>query len=154
MSELIEWSDAMVCGVDAMDRQHRVLVDTLAEASAKLAGRAGDPLFERITQDLLAYAIYHFETEEKLMQQYAYAAKQPDEAGKHIAAHRGFTRQVVAMRDETRTGGPAAEAELLRFLKDWLVDHIMSVDQQFARFVIAARASDEGSTPAAPATPT
>jgi len=141
MSKTIEWTDAMACGVAEMDRQHHILVDTLAEASEKLTGRVDDPLFERITQDLLAYAIYHFETEEKLMEQYGYAAAAADQASRHVTAHRSFTAQVVAMRDDARTGGPSTAAALLEFLRTWLVDHIMSVDKQLAAFVRAARSA-------------
>ena len=140
----IEWSDAMSCGVDEIDRQHQILVDLLAEAAAKLTGRANDPLFDRITQDLLAYAIYHFETEEKLMQKYGYAQAAPDEAKGHIAAHRHFTEQVVAMRDEARTGFPEADAALLHFLREWLVDHIMNTDKRLGGFIRAARSAPGG----------
>ena len=58
----------MLTGVPEIDRQHRILVDALIEARASLSGDPADPLFERITRDLLAYAIYHFDTEEQSMQ--------------------------------------------------------------------------------------
>ena len=71
-SEPIQWSDALLTGVAEIDRQHRILVDTLNEARVKLTVETDDPLFEQITRDLLAYAIYHFNTEEQLMQQFGY----------------------------------------------------------------------------------
>src|SRR5512143_441681 len=124
--ETIQWSDAMRTGVAEMDAQHRILVDTLAEASEKLVGDADARLFDRITRDLLAYAIYHFSTEERLMQEYGYADAAPDAAAAHLAQHRQFSQRVVALRAEADHGGRESRDALLTFLRDWLVNHILT----------------------------
>jgi hemerythrin-like metal-binding protein len=134
-SEPIQWSDAMLTGVAEIDRQHRILVDTLSEAQVKLTSEMDDPLFEKITRDLLAYAIYHFNTEEQLMQKYSYSSDAPEEARSHLAAHRGFSEQVVALRDEAHSGEPNSREELLVFLKDWLTNHIMTTDKRLGQFI-------------------
>ena len=143
-SKKIEWSDAMLTGVDEMDSQHHILVDTLSELSTRLAENSVDPMFDRVTRDLLAYAIYHFDTEELLMQQYSYAAAAPDHAARHLAAHRGFAERVVKLRDDARTGRPGADVALLRFLESWLVDHIMTIDKRLGEFVCSHRKPDDG----------
>ena len=130
-------SDAMLTGVPEIDRQHRILVDALVEARAKLTGDAADPLFERITRDLLAYAIYHFDTEEQLMRQHGYDASAPDLAAIHRTQHRRFSEQVVALRNAARLGEPGSKAALLSFLEDWLVNHIMTIDQRLGRFILS-----------------
>ena len=134
-SEPIQWSDAMLTGVTEIDRQHRILVDTLSEAQVKLTSEMDDPLFEQITRDLLAYAIYHFNTEEQLMQKYSYDTGAPEEARSHLAAHRGFSEQVVALRGEAHSGEPNSRKELLVFLKDWLTNHIMTTDKRLGQFI-------------------
>lgn len=139
-SDPIQWSDDMLTGVAELDRQHRVLVSTLNEAKAKLTSEADDPVFEQITRDLLAYAIYHFNTEEQLMKQYGYAAASLEEAGSHLAAHRNFSEQVVALRDNARDGKPGAREALLDFLTNWLTHHIMTTDKKLGQFVCAVRA--------------
>ena len=134
-SKRIEWSDAMLPGVAEMVSQHHILVDNLNEVSTRMAESSVDPMFDRVTRDLLAYAIYHFDTEELLMQQYGYAEAAPGEAARHLAAHRGFAERVVKLRDDARTGKPGAAVALLRFLESWLVDHIMTIDQLLGEFV-------------------
>ena len=134
-SDPIQWSDAMLTGVAEIDRQHRILVNTLSEAQVKLSGEVDDPVFEQITRDLLAYAIYHFNTEEQLMQQHGYAAASPEEAKAHLAAHRSFSEQVVALRDKARAGKPDAREVLLAFLKNWLTNHIMTTDKRLGQFI-------------------
>ncbi len=133
-SDPIQWNDAMLTGVTEIDRQHRFLVDTLNEAKIKLTSEADNPLFEQITRDLLAYAIYHFNTEEQLMKQYGYDAV-PEEAKLHLAAHRHFSEQVVSLRAEAREGKPDSREALLIFLKNWLTNHIMTTDKRLAQFI-------------------
>lgn len=140
MPDSIKWNDAMLTGVDEIDAQHRILVDTLIEANTKLTDHVSDPLFEQITRDLLAYAIYHFDTEEQLMLQHGYAV---EDAATHVSEHRGFSERVVALRDEARGGEPGARDALLAFLRNWLVNHILTSDQRLGRFIRTA-------TPAAP----
>ena len=107
-SEPIQWSDAMLTGVTEIDRQHRILVDTLIEARAMLNGEAAGAPFERVSRDLLAYAIYHFDKEEQLMRSHGYAAAAPDAAARHLAEHRQFSERVVALRTAERLGEPGA----------------------------------------------
>ncbi|MBU1238053.1 MAG: bacteriohemerythrin [Gammaproteobacteria bacterium] len=139
-SDSIQWNDTMLTGVDEMDVQHHILVDTLIDANARLTDDANDPLFEQITRDLLAYAIYHFDTEEQLMMRYGYAAKAPEEAERHLNQHRRFSDRVVAMRNEARAGKPGSREALLTFLRDWLINHILTTDKELGRFVLSATA--------------
>jgi hemerythrin len=140
-SNPIQWSDAMLNGVDEIDQQHRLLVDTLIEATTRLTGGASGPLFDRITRDLLAYAIYHFNTEEQLMQQYGYADAAPEDAKMHLAEHRRFSQRVVALRNEAKQGSEDSRDALLVFLKDWLINHILTIDKRLGQFLCSARAA-------------
>ncbi|MGO9772448.1 MAG: bacteriohemerythrin [Roseiarcus sp.] len=131
----IQWSDALLTGVAEIDRQHRILVDSLVEARQELSDDVSDPLFEQITRDLLGYAIYHFDTEEQLMRRHGYHAAAPDAAARHVAQHRGFSERVVALRAAARLGEPGTKTALLTFLEDWLVNHIMTADKLLGEFV-------------------
>jgi hemerythrin-like metal-binding protein len=142
-TELIQWNDAMLTGVDQIDAQHRILVDTLIEAQTNLTGNLSDPLFEQITRDLLAYAIYHFDTEEGLMRQHHYTTAAPDDAAAHLAQHRRFSEQVVALRAEAREGKLGSRDALLAFLRNWLVDHILTSDQQLGKFICSRKPRQE-----------
>jgi hemerythrin-like metal-binding protein len=139
-SDTIQWSDAMLNGVAEIDQQHRILVDTLIEATIKLKGGTSGPLFDQITRDLLAYAIYHFNTEEQLMREYGYADAAPEDAKMHLAEHRRFSQRVVALRTEAREGSQDSRDALLTFLKDWLTNHILGIDKHLGQFICAARA--------------
>lgn len=131
----VKWDESMATGIEAIDKQHRYLVDTLHEANTKLLDENNSAHLKQIAKDLLGYAIMHFETEEALMQRYDYAAANPQQARDHINQHRDFSSQVVAVRDQLREGQEVSRNEVLRFLNHWLRDHVLGTDQQLAKFL-------------------
>ncbi len=133
--EPILWNDSYLTGVDRIDEQHKVLVNTLNEANARLSISVTRELLEQITRDLLSYAIYHFETEESLMREYDYAGQSATDAEQHRQEHRGFSQQVVALRDGLRDGRLVSREELLSFLNNWLINHILNTDKRFGEFL-------------------
>jgi hemerythrin-like metal-binding protein len=148
--ERIAWSDALCTGVEEIDRQHRILVQVLGEAEALLAGERPGARFEQIFRDLLAYAIYHFETEEALMRGRGYDRAEQAAAAAHLAQHRSFSERVVALRAEARHDDRASREALVAFLRDWLVHHIVTTDRHLADFILgAAQATLDATAPAA-----
>lgn len=133
--EPIIWNDSFLVGVERIDEQHKVLVNTLNEANARLAGNSSRELLERITRELLSYALYHFETEESLMREFGYDEAAAADAATHRQEHRGFSRQVVALRDNLRDGNLVSREELLGFLNGWLVNHILNTDKKLGKFL-------------------
>lgn len=131
----IIWNDSFLTGIERIDEQHKVLVNTLNEANSRLALNVTRDLLEQITRDLLSYAIYHFETEETLMQAYDYAGRSAPDAEKHRQEHRSFSQQVVALREGLRDGRLVTREELLSFLNNWLVNHILNTDKHFGEFL-------------------
>ena len=136
--EPILWKDSYLTGIDRIDEQHKVLVNTLNEANAR-PSRPGvnltRKLLDQITRDLLSYAIYHFETEEALMLEYDYGGRSSAEAEKHRLEHRRFSQQVVALRDGIGDGRLVTREELFAFLNDWLLNHVLHTDRDFCQFL-------------------
>ncbi|MDD5387942.1 MAG: bacteriohemerythrin [Gallionellaceae bacterium] len=133
--EPILWSDNYLTGVDRIDEQHKVLVNTLNEANARLAINVTRELLEQITRDLLSYAIYHFDTEESLMREYDYPGLRGADAEQHRQEHRAFSQQVVALRNGLRDGNLVSREELLSFLNNWLINHILNTDKRLGEFL-------------------
>ena len=138
---MIEWSPAFETGIDEIDEQHRILVHTLNEASVKLSHECLREVADQITQDLLAYALYHFETEEHLMLQYGYPDQAMAEAELHQEQHRSFSVRVLAIREDINAGAPIEPSQLVTFLNEWLVNHILNTDKKLGAFILSKRAS-------------
>jgi hemerythrin-like metal-binding protein len=138
--EPIEWSEKMTTGVPEVDSQHRFLVDTVREANRKLLNDHEGVLLGEIAKDLLTYAIMHFETEEELMKRHGYAEAFPEIANVHVAQHREFSHQVVAVCDNLREGRPISRLDVLKYLNEWLRHHVLGIDQKLGAFVREASA--------------
>lgn len=134
-NEKIVWISDYDTGVDEIDEQHRILVNTINEADEKLSKDASLEALESITRDLLSYALYHFETEEEMMIEHDYKAYSLEEYETHMKQHRDFSAQVVAVRESIKEGNPMDQKELIGFLTNWLINHINKTDKKLAVFL-------------------
>ncbi|MCF6251308.1 MAG: bacteriohemerythrin [Methylococcaceae bacterium] len=139
----ISWNDDFVTGVKEIDEQHMILVNTLNEASSKLTSDNSQSVLLNFTQELLAYALYHFETEEALMQQYDYQIADQMSIQQHLKEHRSFSQQVIAVREQIHAGKNIEIPKLLDFLYQWLVNHILKTDKALAKQILAKRAGTQ-----------
>lgn len=137
--EPIRWTAALLTGVDEIDRQHRVLVNTINDLIEQLPYGATEQLAERITRDLLGYALYHFEMEEGLMAEYGYREYSNFDARSHLAQHAAFSDRVGDLRERMNRGVEITLEPVLVFLHDWLVNHIMNTDMRLAKFIRSRR---------------
>jgi hemerythrin len=145
--EPIAWSEDMATGIPAIDGQHRYLVEMLSEANTKLLDSNDMQMLARIARDLLGYALLHFETEEALMNRYGFASAFPKEASAHVAQHRAFSREVVAVCDALREGNHVSRLEVLAFLNNWLRDHVLGIDRRLAAFIAEASTAGRDGSP-------
>jgi hemerythrin-like metal-binding protein len=123
---LMTWSDKYSVGVQVLDNQHSVLVDTLNKLyDAMMKGQA-----KSITGPLLLmlveYTKEHFASEEKMMAATKYPAMT-----QHIAKHRELTKQVGEFVSRYERGEITLSADLLNFLRDWLGTHILKEDHEY-----------------------
>jgi hemerythrin len=131
----IKWDNSYNTGVEDIDEQHRILVNTINEASTKLDLDSSLESLEAITKDLLSYALYHFETEEEMMAEHNYKAYSKEEYETHMKQHRDFSAQVVAVRESIKAGKPISKDDLISFLTNWLINHINKTDKKLAAFL-------------------
>ena len=136
--DLIVWNDRLVTGIDKIDEQHQILVSLFNEANTKLTANNNAEFLEQITRDLLSYALYHFEAEEELMHKYGYSEEKTEDVETHIRQHRSFSAKVVAVHNDIKAGILISREDLLSFLNNWLINHILNTDKQLAAFLLAS----------------
>lgn len=135
MTDEIKWSKDYETGVEEIDEQHHILVNTLNEANELLSKDYSLENLQNITKDLLSYALYHFETEEELMQEYNYSTEAPKDFESHMKQHRDFSAKVVEVRDSLKAGDLIGQDELISFLLNWLLNHIDKTDKKLGIFL-------------------
>lgn len=126
---LIQWTEALSVGVQGMDNDHRVLIDLINQlASAEKIGNRR--IAESVLDELLNYAIDHFNREEQYLQQSGYPMP---ELFAHKLQHAVFTESVQDIRWQYLHGlHPRINQEILLFLRDWLNKHILVEDMKYA----------------------
>ena len=138
----LPWSDALRTGLEPVDEQHQKLLalfNLLAQAQAQ--GNEGEAL-QPLIEELLDYTRTHFRMEAELMQRWPVRASHRET---HLAAHRDFCDFLSRAQAVAGTHHRTVATELLGFLAQWLLHHIMVVDAHMAREILALQA---GTTPA------
>jgi hemerythrin len=127
----LNWSDSFRLGIEDIDSQHQMffaVVNDFIGASNRGADRR---LVEKMLVVVQGYALSHFEHEEGVM----IAANYPDYA-KHRKQHSDLLLSINEFRNRF-INGEDVTGHLAIFLRDWLADHVMKVDQQLGIFLAA-----------------
>jgi hemerythrin len=128
----LSWREEFAVGVAAIDQQHRRLIEMLATFYEALsAGDAREALGE-LLRGLLDYTRYHFSTEERLMEDAAYALRDA-----HHAQHEVFLAKVTEMQQRFSQGQLILSLEATGFIRDWLSHHILVIDKELGRYLRA-----------------
>ncbi|HTY98633.1 MAG TPA: bacteriohemerythrin, partial [Rhodocyclaceae bacterium] len=110
-----------------IDDQHKVLFDVLNRLWAAIIKRAGRDEMLAIVQELERYTVAHFTAEEVFMRAVDYA----DRDG-HKKSHQEFIDRLASEKKVVLAGG-SLSLDLLKFLKDWLANHILVSDKAYSR---------------------
>ena len=131
---LIQWTEALSVKVPSMDSDHRILIGLINQlASAEKIGNRRAA--ESVLDELLNYAIDHFDREELFLHDSGYPI--PDLV-KHKLQHASFTETIRDIRWQYLHGfRPKINQEVLFFLRDWLSKHILVVDMEYAGLACA-----------------
>jgi hemerythrin-like metal-binding protein len=131
----LKWNSTLETGIRQIDLQHQELIGIINEiVTAHDEGRDDDVL-ENVLPRLKAYVIFHFSTEESLMT----GLLDGTHARQHKSEHREFGEKVASLTKESRNDCTRTVVELLDYLNSWLLDHIMSIDKELGKHLLALR---------------
>lgn len=124
---LFEWTDEYSVSVSRFDTEHKKLFSLLNELHDAMSKGRGRFVVVHVLQQLDEYARWHFAGEESAMQRAGYPG-----LAAHIAEHRDFATKVADFYAESGEGQTGVPIDVLYFLRDWLQNHILHTDRQFA----------------------
>jgi len=122
-----EWKKEYSVNVELFDAQHQMLIKTIDDLYQAIAKGEGKEFLEKVFNNLNIYANKHFSDEEKYFKEFNYP-----EADTHIALHEKFKKDILEM--EAKAVSEASSFEILFFLENWWVNHIMDVDKKYSDF--------------------
>ena len=122
----IKWREEYSVGIPEMDAQHRHMIELLA-GLVKFTDSGGvvDPL--TALAEVNRYAERHLQQEELMLRIRDYP-----EYVRHKAEHDEYRKKAAALQARTRSR--YFGAEITSFLVEWWRTHIVTSDQQNARF--------------------
>jgi hemerythrin-like metal-binding protein len=120
----ILWRDAFSVENRLIDTQHQKLVSIINQLYDGISKRGTEIKMQQVFNELVAYTKYHFEAEENLMLKHGYS-KMAD----HKMAHKDFIAKVNELKLNSILTDDKLKMEVFKFLKNWLVDHILNTDK-------------------------
>lgn len=125
--ELIQWTDEYSVGIKEIDNQHRGLIIIINELFTLMSeGKAKNKL-DDIFDHLTDYTKKHFSAEELMLIKYAY----PD-IEQHKVEHKKFIEKLEGFMSDLEKNKITVTLEVLNFLKDWLLNHILISDKKYS----------------------
>jgi len=126
MNKKLDWEEKYSVGVKIIDDQHKKMFDTINHLIDVLAGVPTKESVDGIVNELVLYKQYHFQTEEKYFDEFGY-----DGAEEHKAKHREFNTRLSSLVTESNGDSISMAFALVDFLEDWLLNHLMVIDQKY-----------------------
>ena len=113
-----------------MDPQHKVLVDLINEVYAAMKAGADRSVLQDIVRRLREYTVKHFTYEEGVLHT---SMRYPDMQA-HLKQHRAFVERIAQFEEALGSGRVTLDMEMMRFLKNWLKQHIMGTDKKYVPY--------------------
>jgi hemerythrin len=126
----IQWNDELSLGVELIDDQHKELIRIANGLMNAIHIGRDKRVLTNVIKRLREYTVFHFHSEEALMEKTYYPNR-----GEHEAEHGKLKRDVKQFQRELYKKKDLNPEHVLAFLKTWLLKHILSADREFARYL-------------------
>ena len=123
-----------IAGIDADHQQLLVIFNRTAQAQAQGVTRED---VNGLLSDLSRYTRHHFRDEAELMRRWAI---DPRHRAMHVRAHESFRRFLRQVQAAAADHAAEVVLDLLAFLAQWLLHHILEVDRRMAEEIQARQA--------------
>ncbi len=127
---LIQWNNELSVGIASIDEQHKQLINIINELNSALEEGLADEVLANIFAELTVYTEEHFSYEEALFAEHGYS-----ESEAHKNEHQALIKQVHALKQKMLEGDFMIGVEVMVFLKEWLLNHILKTDKAYTQFL-------------------
>lgn len=128
----VVWDESLNVGIDAIDEQHRYLVDLINDLYEVVSQKRGAREVARLIKATDAYAKVHFRSEEMMMRLHEYKGIEQQEQ-----QHRAFEDKIGEFYEELHDNPLVAQFDVLSYLRDWLIHHIRVEDAKLRTLISA-----------------
>lgn len=122
----LEWDNKYSVGVEEIDNQHKLMFKTINELIDAVGTTPTKENIAAIIVQLVQYKKFHFATEEKYFIEFNY-----EKTAEHVAKHKLFNTRLDEIQKKCGDDIFELAFELVDFLEDWLIEHLMTADQEY-----------------------
>lgn len=131
--KVFQWNNNFITGIEKIDKEHKYLVELINRlGSLLISNNLHYDHVDLILKELIKYARYHFNEEDKIM-----SLNNVD--SRHTTVHRKLHSEFIKdVTDMTTSIDPNKEEDFKKvfdYLIHWLTYHILGIDQELARQV-------------------
>ncbi len=130
---MFNWKENFSVNIGKIDEQHKELFNIGNFLYDLIAIKDHIDRYDEIMEALNRlknYAIYHFQTEEKLMQEYGYPKYE-----EHKKQHDAFIAKINSLdEDIVDEDQRKVELDLVMFIANWIEQHILRTDMEYKEF--------------------
>lgn len=127
---MIKWRDSYSVGVERFDQEHMLLVDLINEMFIIVRDKGDISALNAAISKLINYTKIHFGDEQKALERIDYPHLE-----EHKAIHKKLLRQVGEFQERIKKEGEVLRTDLYLFLRGWLVDHILTEDVKYSKYL-------------------
>ena len=136
--ELLSWRANYQVGVNLIDTEHKYLFKLINEFHDSYAAGNTHKQLLLVLNQLVAYAEEHFQHEEALMREIDYPRLARQEG-----SHQNLYASIFELNEKLSQADAKVDAETLRFLKFWMLQHIVKEDMDIGDFMRRKSAQSE-----------
>ena len=125
-TQRLNWDEKYSVEVEEIDNQHKKMFAVINELLEAIHTNTPEEHLGQIIEALVQYKIFHFETEEKYFREFNYEGTE-----EHVVRHHEFNEKLTALKEKYPTYTIEFAFALVDFLEDWLLDHLMTMDQGY-----------------------
>lgn len=122
---LLEWKNEYAVGVEAVDHEHRELIELINSLHDRLSQPETEITVAEFLGEIYAKIAAHFALEERVMREQDY-----DELADHKADHERLLDDIREIMDDYELRGAFDDETLAERLKDWFGDHFRTKDSR------------------------
>ena len=124
----MRWTAEYSIGIPEIDQHHVQLVDCIRLIDEAVSAQARWSAVNAALGRLADFVRIHFAVEESLMRILGYPHLE-----RHAEEHRGFSRELMTLQEKSLRLD--VSNEMVRFLGNWLKDHIKTSDRDYATYL-------------------
>ena len=122
-----EWREEYSVHISQLDAQHRRLIGLLGELRRSVHSGTSEKLAPAALREVLNYAEWHLRREELVLRVRGYP-----KYAEHKAEHDAYREKLVSL--QIQAGRKDLGIRISNFLTEWWRYHILTSDQDYARF--------------------